>query len=282
MKKIIKSVSIVLALAIFLCGCNTNSNEISNQESKPKNTYKYDEIETTNSNGLVFSTVKGSYETKKKQCLADLGKILDMKQYGVPYYSDTGFSLSLIEEVNFKLDKTIVFYDNSSIILPISYNDAKNCGWSVSESRESQEINGVEPVEGLAKYATSTGTYLTNSDGKTIDVSVSNTTTKSKLFKECDIYEVGIGPDNSTSFPKFKLTNGITEQSNYSDVIKIMGNPNEIRYSISDYGDMEEWIVLVYKNGSGFKSDSLEFQFSYTGELLEMNYSAGYEKSYTK
>ena len=263
-------------MVLMFCSCDF-AKKTTDETKTEKATFTESDIEKVEGNGDVFSTISGSNDKKKDKALEDLGKLVDLSKYEEPYESDSGFSINLKEEANYEIDKTIILSNNATVTLPISYEEIKKTGWSLSESREVEKINGVKPEEGMVKYAVSTGTYLSNDKKERFTAYISNTSTETKQTKECDIYHVRFETGHGDA--PFALTNGITEKSNYFDVISVLGNPNKILYGI--IGESYEDITLTYKNGNtGYEVDELVFCFFYNGELKEMTYRAGYETEY--
>jgi len=272
---------LILAVVMVLMFCSCDFAKKTTDETKTeKATFTESDIEKVEGNGDVFSTISGSNDKKKEKALEDLGKLVDLSKYEDPYESDSGFSIKLKEEANYEIDKTIILSNNATVTLPISYEEIKNAGWSLSESREDEKINGVKPEEGMVKYAVSTGTYLSNDKEERISVSISNTSTETKQTKECDIYELEFDKFQGTA--PFTLTNGITEKSTYADVVSVMGSPNKIGYSIYESDDeIKEWFIFDYYSGDGtYTEDEINFEFLYSGEMDSMRLTAGFETEY--
>lgn len=227
---------ILLVLVMLFCACSCNSNNYGNTQTQA----------TTQ---------------KQPESLKILSEFIDMDSYSDVNFvegSKNDFYLSLEKKTSYVFDGTITI-SGAEITLPIKYQDINKLGWSLAPEDNDAAETSIKTHENVSMMYP-----LFNEKGEEIYVSISSNSGKKTSINDCIIEYISIGDyesfDKSDSLVPFDLSSGISDKSNYSDVISKIGLPNRIDCFLTEEGKT----LFSFEYYCADKNNEVDFM--YTGE----------------
>ncbi len=222
---------------------------------------------------LVISLMTGCSSNEKvtvEEFKENLAASVNIENYNEGQREDGSFYYAYFGDIlsDYDLEFVLALDSETRISIPEGFAKLGGRGWSFKK-----ETSGNIVLKPLAMTST-----VCEKDGKEIMVFNKNTSEAPLKCSECVVKRVKIdiysAEDNYNkklkTAPDFKLGNEISSKSTMQDVIKAIGEPSEISYTVKD-GNCEG-IVMLYQNIG--KKDFIKFAFSPDGKkMASVDYS---------
>ncbi len=260
--KLLKILAVILACTATVCsmqGCGKDGGEQVNNasESQTNNHSTFEYVADTSNKDYVKT--KEDF-TEKISALLDLSLYNELSESEEPGYSSYIYTIKYENEKDFPLDYTVMLGDGSTIALLKPISELEDEGWSLTSNSTPDRILNPNTLLPTA--------YIQNADGKKLDIEGANLSDTPLAFKDCKITGIDLGVDDIS----YVVCNTITNAATLEDIIKQLGAPTTIYFSIHGDG-AASYITLEYVQKSNPRNN-LEFKLSADGNYI-LNTSYG-------
>lgn len=277
MKKIFV-VLLVISVIFSMAGCFPATQ--TEETSKPAETTQTEETTQSEETTQAEETAPRTFEAAPVYTIDEfhefIGEYVDLSHYQdsnihEEYFDSCYYSLKEEYKTAYPLDYTIKLNADTTITMPMPFQDFAAQGWNLVGNGDAIYLDPGYSTGQLYEYG-----------NQRITVYCVNTTDKLSTYENGTIHQVlwdlFSSDDNYTtelkSAPKFTICNNINNDSTLKDIIKTLGEPTNLTYTIQSGDGWEySYIRLGYETD---KSSGYLF-LTLTGDgsrIVDVDYSA--------